>query len=36
MPPPEQVIADRRQRAAYDDARRDIEEASRRGEPEER
>jgi hypothetical protein len=33
MPPPEQVLADRRRRMLEEDARREIEEAPRRGEP---
>jgi len=33
MPPPEQVLADRRRRMLEDDARRQIEEAPRRGGP---
>jgi hypothetical protein len=33
MPPPEQVLADRRRRTRDEDARREIEEATRRGDP---
>jgi hypothetical protein len=36
VPPPERVEADRRRRMSEEDARREIEEASRRDDPAER
>jgi hypothetical protein len=35
MPPPEHVLADRRRRILEEDARREIEETPRAGEPDE-